>query len=413
MFLDFDDIFNDDKNAEIKTPKAVMDYLNSQLPKGLKYASDENGNCFIIPEENTQSLTLSGFKYILDENDKKVLGKNYEFDDLLEYFYNAQKRVKIHLIKENVIICNGQELSMDKFIRNPLQPFKLENGEFFMFPQRFPPPFSLKIGDGKYERILTVKRVPNNSVDVAVFESDKNEPLSIKYTLREKMPNMTFNISYNLQNVKNVRDIVESLMIYNAFCENRGYFCGEILPIGKVNKKDETILKDSAIFWEKVLQVETLLGKTFTPPKEDIAFDTMCTVEFLYQCLINKNPIRDTQIISSINGAWEMKDNQEISPSDKGIYFEFQATITVQLMGEEFSLPALMGVFDSKIERIEENEKTQKLILANISDEKPRYTSILLFKSETDLKDYLSLDRNAHLTAFHDAKRAREYLVET
>ena len=77
------------------------------------------------------------------------------------------------------------------------------------------------------------------------------------------------------------------------------------------------------------------------------------------------------------------------------------------------SLPALMGVFDSKIERIEENEKTQKLILANISDEKPRYTSILLFKSETDLKDYLSLDRNAHLTAFHDAKRARDYLIET
>ena len=26
---------------------------------------------------------------------------------------------------------------------------------------------------------------------------------------------------------------------------------------------------------------------------------------------------------------------------------------------------------------------------------------------------YLSLDRNAHLTAFHDAKRARDYLIET
>ena len=121
MFLDFDDIFNDDKNAEIKTPKAVMDYLNSQLPKGLKYASDENGNCFIIPEENTQSLTLSGFKYILDENDKKVLGKNYEFDDLLEYFYNAQKRVKIHLIKENVIICKGLRINLSIESSCPLQ----------------------------------------------------------------------------------------------------------------------------------------------------------------------------------------------------------------------------------------------------------------------------------------------------
>ena len=411
MFIDFDEIFNDDKNAETKVPQGLVDYLSSNLPKGVKYKSDGNGNCYVVPEGEGEPLKFGGFICDLSEQDKKILGKNYSFDDMLEYFYNAQKAVKLKLIKKGMILVNDKEIAIDKFIVNPLSPITIKDEQFFMFPPKFPKPFKIKIGDGVYWKEIEVQRIPNESINVATFESNKNAPIYIKYALDDKTHNMKASISYNLKYVNSVRDIVESLKIYLAFCEKRGYMFDNIVPIMNVPDLDNKVLSDSANFWEKVLKIEKALGIEFIPPKEDIDFATMCEVEFLYQCLINKNPIRDTEIITSINGKWDIYKEGELNDLKKPTYFELVVDSKFSLFGKTFSLPAMMSIFDSQVESYEKNgDIIEKLILCN-ADGKQRFTVVLLFKNEEELELFRDKDREKDFDRLYKAKRAKEYLL--
>ena len=98
MFVDFDKVFNDKPQLEIETPTAVIDYLNQQLPDGVKYIIDKDGDC-VITSSTGDSISLGGFLFVPDENQKAALGPNFEYDDVTQYFYNAQKNIPLKLKK--------------------------------------------------------------------------------------------------------------------------------------------------------------------------------------------------------------------------------------------------------------------------------------------------------------------------
>ena len=101
MFVDFNKVFKDKPKSQMSIPQPLVDYMNKSLPEGVKYVADENGNCEITSE--TDSLSLGGFVFEPTEKQKKILGKNYTQQDVLDYLYNSQKAMPLTLEREGYI----------------------------------------------------------------------------------------------------------------------------------------------------------------------------------------------------------------------------------------------------------------------------------------------------------------------
>ena len=409
MFVDFDKVFNSKPQPQMEIPEAFIAYLNKQLPEGVKYVLDDDGNCVITADG--ASFTLGGFEFVVSQEDKKILGKAFSRDDILHLFYNRQKPIPLQLEKEGIVLLNGKEFPVDKMFLNPHNPISKQSGSFFMSPSPLPGPFVLAVGCKEYERNVFVSRIPHNSVNTMAFESDKSDPLRVSYLIAPEEQKLTMSMSFNLSRAKTIRDIVECIRIYNAYLDGEGYLCGQPLETKltgeSVKRFEETIIE----FWEKVLAIEDCLDVVFAPPREDVDFDTICLVEQLYQNLVQKTPIRETGKPDTLDGKWESKNEADILASiGTAIYFEFEATRTVELFGAKFTLYGLLGIIDAVLADYVTKGKKQKIVLSDVSEDRPRHTTSLFFKSEKDMIEYRDSDRNERLTAFHKAKRARDYL---
>ncbi|MGN0006019.1 MAG: abortive infection system toxin AbiGii family protein [Candidatus Gastranaerophilaceae bacterium] len=409
MFVDFKKVFNNKPQTETLAPQILIDYLNKSLPNGVKYVSDKKGNCIITSDK--ESYTIGGFIFKPNEEQKKVLGNNFTLTDVEEYSYNTQQPIFLSLEKEGYITLNGEEFPIEKMAYNPMQPLKVVSGKLYMYPPKFPKPFKIRVGCDKYERELTVSRIPNNSISVAAFESNKQEPLYVKYFLNKKNHNLKLNMTFSLKNAKSIRDIVEATTIYNAYIEGKGNLCGQPLQ-SKSDDKAKKYDDNNLAFWEKVLKIENYLGLEFIPPNNDVDFETVCLVEQLFQNLIKKIPTRDNQIVNSISGNWdfESRDVDIKEVIGKPLYYEFEATSHIELFGIKIELPALLGLFNSVLSEHKIKGDKQELILVDESPEKRRYTSIMCFKTEEELKDFKTNDHDKMINAFHDAKKPQDYL---
>ena len=411
MFVDFNKVFNKKPQTELKIPEAMVEHLNSSLPQGVRYVADEEGNCRIVSER--ESFTIGGFLYEPTEEHKKVLGKKFTHEDVLNYSYNAQKPIPLKLKKEGYILLNGQEFPIEKMSYKPYNPVTYVSGSVVMYPHPFPEAFPLKVGCDKYTCELIFKRVPNESIHVAAFESEKEKPLHVRYLLDEVKQTITFSISFNLLYAKTIREIVESTTIYNAFADGKGLLLGRplITDVNTINFKKYDI--ESIAFWEKILKLEEVMGVSFEPPHEEVDYNTISTVESLYQNLVKKIPVRVDKKIDSIDGEWDMTSDKNVKDSiGKPIYFEFQANTKGELLGVEIDLPCLIGIFNAKMSSYTINGKKYALYLEHESDQKHMYTSMQRFLTEDELKNYMQSDRNTRITLFHDAKSIHEFLEE-
>lgn len=410
MFVDFNRVFKNKTQTQLSVPNVFIDYMNRSLPTGVKYVIDSDGHCVIT--STTESCNIGGFKFVPTEEQKKILGKNFTHQDILDYFYNIQKPIPLVLDKDGYILLNGQEFPVEKMAFNPFAPIKYISGSFHMYPQKFPEPFPIKIGCNKYERILLVKRIPNDSVSIAAFESDKEAPFYIQYFIDSKKQTLKLNVSFNISKAKTIRDIVESTSIYNAFLDGKGTFLGRALDVKLDSSSSKRFDDNSILFWEKVLQIEEHLATSFVPPQEDVDFDTICLVEQLYQNLINRLPTRSRKLINSIDGNWDFNSPQKGIKDAIGhpIFFECEVTSRIELFGAILELPTLLCIFNSVLKEYPQKGKKQKLIFVDESEEKKRYISGMCFKTEGKLKEYKTINHNKMITLFHDAKMPHEYL---
>ena len=413
MFVSFNKVFNKKPQSQTEVPQAMLDHMNSQLPKGIKYISSDDGRCTIVSENG--SFTLGGIVFRPTEEQKKILGKNYTYDDVMAYFYNAQKQMPLELKRDGYITLNGQEIPIDQMSYNPILPsVKYVSGSFMAFPQKFPPPFSLTVGvaDGTYSRTLTVSRIPNESVHVATFQSKEDEPLMIKYSIDEKNQKLNMSITFNLKFAKTIRDVVESTMIYNAYLSGNALLGGAPLDVITCDVTATKFDLKSALFWEKVLKIEECLGVNFIPPMDDVQNDDIILVEELYQNLINHVPIRDTQKLTSIGGNWDFNDaNRDIKDSvGLAIFFQFHSIVDAELFGVKFSLPILTGVCNARIKEINTKEEKPKLVLEDESEEKKQYMCTMFFLTEEEMEAYIAMGINEMVKIFETAKTVKEYL---
>ena len=409
MFVNFNKVFNKKPQSQTEIPQAMLDNMNKHLPKGVKYISSDDGRCTIVGE--SESLTLGGILFRPTEEQKKILGAKFTHEDVMDYFYNAQKPMPLELEKEGYITLNGKEIPIEQMSYNPLLPVKYVSGSFVAYPHKFPKPFALSVGDGNYSRTLYISRIPNESVNVAMFQSKLEEPLMISYSVDEKNQKLNMNMTYNLKYAKSIRDVVESTMIYNAYLSGKA-FLGEV-PLDVVSYSSGTKFDfKSAFFWEKVLKVEECLGLNFIPPKEDVQAEDVILIEELYQNLIKRAPIRSTQKLTSITGDWDFNDtNRNIKDSiGLAIFFEFNSIMDIELFGVKFSLPILTGVCDARIKEISATEGKTKLVLEDESVEKKQYLCTMFFLTEEDMEAYKSMGTNRMVKIFESAKAVKELL---
>lgn len=91
-------------------------------------------------------------------------------------------------------------------------------------------------------------------------------------------------------------------------------------------------------------------------------------------------------------------------------FFEFETMSELDLLGVKIELPSLICVFDASLQDCIMKGEKQRLVLADESEEKERYTSFMCFKTEEELAEYKTRGYEEIITLFHDAKRVQEYL---
>lgn len=409
MFVDFDKVFHETPQPQAQIPPALVSYLSSKLPSGVKYVIDKEGNCVI--DGDGKPFTLGGYVLKITGKHKEVLGENFTKEDVLRYFYNIQKPIPLELKNPGYVLLNGEEFPVEKLFLNPHNPILVKSGKFYMSPKAFPPPMQIDVGCDSYTRKITISRVPNESINIATFESEKNEPLGIKLFVNEDDNTLSFNMSLKLSFAKTIQDIVESASIFNAFLFGKGRLFGKPLEAKLSAEGVKPFDETSIVFWVKVLKIEEHLGIRFTPPQEDVDFKTICLVEKLYQNLINNTPIRDDVKPDSLDGKWEATDEENIQQSiGKAIYFEFDATNSIDLFGVHLELCGIEGIMNAILERFTKSRKKYTLHLADVSEDKPRKCVSIFFRSEEERAAYRDQDHQKRITEFDNAKRAREYL---
>lgn len=410
MFASFNDVFKSKSLREQKVPDVTLKYLSNSLPKGVKYVSDEHGNLTITSSDGSK-ITIGGFNVTVTDEMRSVLGNQYSTAQIAKYAYNTQEKIAMNLKEDGIIIVNGERMPVEKFAYNMFDNFSYINSKFYMVPPKFPEPFELELGCEKYKRKLSFQRVPYASLDKSKFQSVNKDPLRMEFIVCEEDYSVKMTLGFDLKKANTVKDIVETVFIYNAYCDGKGLLMGH--PVGRMKDKadDKKFDEKSARFWEKVFEIEEKLNLKFIPPKTDIEFETICLVEQLYQNLICKKPVKQREIITSIISDMNVKEGVNLDELiGKQIFFQYNATTTFELFEKEFSLPAILGIFNSTFKSYEILDDKTKIILGIKDKNQKPFTAILCFASDSDLNEYVKENPDCYENILSNAKFPQEYL---
>lgn len=225
MFASFNDVFKSKSLREQKVPDVTLKYLSNSLPKGVKYVSDEHGNLTITSSDGSK-ITMGGFNVTITDEMRSVLGNQYSAAQIAKYAYNTQKKIVMNLKEDGIIIVNGERMPVEKFAYNMFDNFSYVNSKFYMVPPKFPEPFELELGCEKYKRKLSFQRVPYASLDKSKFQSVNEDPLRMEFIVCEEDYSVKMTLGFDLKKANTVKDIVETVFIYNAYCDGKGLLMG-------------------------------------------------------------------------------------------------------------------------------------------------------------------------------------------
>ena len=238
--------------------------------------------------------------------------------------------------------------------------------------------------------------------------SHDKETLKIKYFVDYTKNTFDFKISYDLGKAKTIKDIIETTSIYNSFLNGDGMIFGERLKTQKISEDIKRFDSNNLLFWKKVLAVEEKLKVRFHPNIDEINNDLINFVERIYQNLINHIPVKNYDVINSVDT--QLVDNTEVHKSiGKPLFFEFEFNYEIELFGIKIVLPGLMNIFNSIISKYEKLDTKYRYILEDESDDRKRYSSSLYFASQEELTQFRNLNLNERVQPFHDAKYIHEF----
>lgn len=404
MFVDFDKVLKKAKDPEAKLPKALVDYLSKSLPKGFEYEQIDDGICSVVPKNN--KLPIGGWMAKLTEHQREILGSNFTYSELCKYLYNSQTSLEIIPSDGTNITLNGEKFPMDNMFISPKNPSKKLEIKSYINPAEFPEPQQIELSYKNITRKLLFQRIANDSINEIIFETLDDEPIKLRIILDDRTLYSTISMSLNTDTIESVSEMINSMALFNAFMKGKLFIQGHKLLTQSNSDKPILYPNDVIVFWEKILQIEKHLELNFNISNKNIDYQTECIIEKLYQCLINKVPIKDNYKVDSVNGCWNLNDDKDKSIG-KPIFIILNGHEDFELFEQKFSLPCSIALFNSVLKDFQRTGEETKLLIDDEGDDKKRYTSTLLFKTDEELSKF---DPQNHIEEFKNAKSPTEYI---
>lgn len=401
MFVNFRQAFEKDSDGmRSGLPSAVIEELSKTLPNNVRYYSADKGMLCIGPEQGTE-MHLGGFAPKITKDMRKVLGRNPSPSDVWSYSYNAQKPIKLELIDPDFVTVNGEKIALDDAIKILGSDFRLEKGSFVAYPEAFPPPFSIEVAtsDGGSALVLTVRRIPNESVNVAKYESDSREPFVMEYSVFESADaaengvQVSYNFSVRPERCSTLSDVVDVLSVFESFSRGTGKIAG--IPLERAGAREVDVDYDFEILpWlKKAREIESALGITFDPRAISITPDSICAIEELYEGLIKGRPARTPQSHARVNVEEEAARaiEKRMADNPSGLMaLTYSSTLSCNLFGRKIVVQSFCGLFNLAVSEVQKAEDGMcEIDLAEHSGRAKGYISRLLFKSESELDEFL------------------------
>lgn len=397
MYSDFKRAFKDEPTYKTEIPQLVLDVLSADLPKGFKYVDAENGVCRI----DTEEFVIGIDNIVLPSSAKEVLPVKITMSDVWTYLYNAQKKVKVCPDEKGYFKINGKLIKAEDLIKCPFENIENYKSEFYLIPHPFPESFIMTIGteDKKYEMKIPVKRQAYESLDIKKFESADDSPIKLTWFVDEMNDKFTFNIKTRIENTKTIQEIVDMNYIYNAFVSGKGTISDLVLPID-ADREGKIISDDVIEFWDKVLEIEKYFDVKFVPG-EEITADLVNIINEIYQCYIKRKPFKKYQNFTEFSGSVnsEIKNMKPLIGNE--LYFEMTVKEKVTLLNVELEFSGLMGIFDSMVKSIENNNDDSHTIYVEPMKGKKMYSSTIYLKDELTIEEYKS--KPTHINELKDA----------
>lgn len=253
MYANFKRILK--RQEPVKIPKEIIDQLNKDLPKGLEYVQIGENACGITSKEDL-NITLN---ILMPEIPKKYSEIIKTSDDLFEYMYRTQTKLTCKPNEDGTITINNNKISYSNFIKFPLSSNCLKHlGEFSIVPQEFPQIGNMVFQTENMRKSLYMKRVPYDSMDTIAIESIDNTWFKVRILLHEVTFFATVHFTFKFELIQAVNELVEAFKFHNSLFKNGVSIAGFKLN-GKISK-DKIISNETIEFWEKVLQLENILG---------------------------------------------------------------------------------------------------------------------------------------------------------
>jgi hypothetical protein len=377
----------------IKIPKEIISQLNKNLPKGLEYIEIGENACGITSKDDL-NITLSILIPDISEKYSEIIKTS---DDLLEYIYRTQTKLICKPNKDGTITVNNYKVPYSDFIKFPLSDSCLHDyGEFSIIPQEFPEIGDVIFQTGDIKKSLKMKRVPYDSMDMISIESQDENWFKLRILLNEITLSATFNFIFKLELINEVDKLVNALKFHNSLFTNGVSMAGFELN-GKISK-DKIIPNETIEFWEKVLQLQKVLGLNFDC-SIPITGNDAYGFHILFRNFIENKPYREDIKVEPNTGIYvsEIEEVRKQIGQEMGLIY--QREIQWELQAQKFSTYAVTVLFNTIVDIINEieskNDSKKYFIKLKSAEGKTMFQALRLFRTKGEAENYqLSINKN-------------------
>lgn len=406
MYANFKRILKQQKPMRI--PRELIDQLNKDLPEGLEYVEIGENACGIMSKEN---LTIS-LPIVFPEIPEKIANLINTTDDLFEYIYRTQTKLTCKPNEDGTIEINSNKVAVSNLIRFPLSSHCVaDSSEFCIVPQPFPEIGALNFQTGDMNKTLNMKRIPYESMNTVVIESQDDTWLRVRVLLHEDNSTITVNFTFRLEIIKSVKELVKALKFNNSVFTNGISMMGHKLD--GVISEDKVVENETIEFWEKVLQIEGIFGLSFDcslPITYNIAYE----FEVLYRSLIDDKSYREDISVEPETGLY-FSDKEEIQNQiGQEMAISYIQGIQWELLSQKFTSYSLTVLFNTIMDSIHEvksiNQDNQYFVRLRSVEREPMFKALKLFKTENEAIRY-QLEANKDFNNFAEMMRNAEKIM--
>lgn len=416
MNFDFENIFHPKVDSQI-IPKEWVEELNQELPDNMYYAYDDHTDTLYASRQDGADFKIEGLRFALTEEQRSIIGSKASLDDILIYMENSQEPIEIIPSSDDgTVLINGKRIPFNRLtIHMPKEFLLKENNKKVYAVRKVNQSISIHISNSKYDQEIKLKRVPHKSIKEMCLESDENAALKLRLVTDVK-PNHNSRIVVTTKlkpsKASSVKELVEAISIYNSFVDpslNDGLIDGVPSKIIDENNA-KTFDPYTEWFWNKVLEIESYLGLSFSIPKKEIDDEIVKIVDYLYYCLVKKIPIRENYKIDSLDGDWSEAEAKHFIETFSGDSFAafFSADETeIELFSQNFTIIKGQAGFDLQFSSFVVDTGKSKLLVDNKRNNS--YVVVLWFK---DQKEYYQFQENNDVLAYMQNAESIEVLIQ-